>query len=314
MSKRLTIKGRKSEAQHKPMEEKNPDIAMSRRAFLIGGGAAAALVGLEAVSSKQEVVVTDKKQKPATAKPIESTTTTTESTTTTTEKLRTTPEFPKLAELPNGAFVGAVQILYKDNPDRPWDEINSYYQRKGQQRPPMNNPFAHQTVVGTNGESGVHVTEENLAHGFVLDKTSVGNNIVGAMHNISSVNAPVVIDGQEFSQSQMGINAVVMPGDRMVLSFQNEESRMVDVFEFEAKSSWIFDVGADRSVAEDSINRLFYPETDSEGVMLQTYKCWPPGSDRQRIVDVWQQVSAETTLGSVAQGNNGIVGPPQPDL
>ncbi len=216
------------------------------------------------------------------------------------------PEFPDLTKFETGEFLGTATIRYVDTPERPATEIDAYYERKGLAKPPMNNPFVHQLIAG-GAEGSDAITDEMLAHGVVAHKINGAVTIL-AMHNVTPVDAPVAIDGTTHNQTQMGINAVVVPGDVLTLVLP-DQSGLLASFSYKAVRSWIIDTH-DATASEAILH-------DSEPFGTQkvrTYKCWEPGDDRYRLVDEWVWISAEVSTAEIAQGNDGDVGSVGPNL
>lgn len=207
----------------------------------------------------------------------------------------TGPELPNPAAFKNGQFLGAIVIDYKNNASRPWGDISAYYTRNGRQRPALNDPFVHRMVAGTVDSKGMDViSDAALANGAVLDKTSTNKTIVIGMHDITPVTAPVRLDGHTYAQSQMGINAVVVPGDRLTWVMPAGKGK-VQEFTFEARRSYVIN-----ATNQKQINALFETADPHGKTILRTYKCWKPGDDKQRLIDEFVLVETHEEAGTVA--------------
>lgn len=223
------------------------------------------------------------------------------------------PALPNPAELANGQFVGAIQIFYANNPARATNPnqaaVDQYFKNKGLKQPPANNPAVHRVVASTvdSANNTDVVSDEALAQGFVFDKTSASNVFVVAEHDITPVSAAVTVDGREYKQSAMGINALVMPGDELVLTMpDNGRPGYVNKYIFIADGS--FTIQANSQV---DINNELFGNPEQGRTLLRLYKCWQPGDNSQRMVDQFHLTLSETVRGDVAA--IGAAGPALPD-
>jgi len=222
------------------------------------------------------------------------------------------PEPLDPSKLENGQFVGAIQIFYANNPARSTDPnqtaVTQYFKNKGLKQPPMDNPAVHRVVAST--VDTVHntdvVSDEALAQGFVIDKTSSPNVLVVAEHDITPISAAVNVDGQEYNQSAMGINGLVEPGDELVITTPSNRLGYVNKYIFIADSS--FTIAANN---QEDINNKLFGNPDAGKTLLRLYKCWKPGDNQWRLVTEFHFSMAEIVQGNVAAV--GPAGPPLPD-
>jgi len=122
------------------------------------------------------------------------------------------------------------------------------------------------------------------------------------MDAVTSIHAPISVDGKTYNQSEMGVNAVVQPGDQLTWLLPAADGK-VHKFTYVAVDSYVSKVkGAtkkENAALQYTFNkRLNAPDKQGEQI-LRTYKCWQPGSDVYRLVDEWKLVSSEEIAGTV---------------
>lgn len=200
--------------------------------------------------------------------------------------------------LPSKTFVGAFTISLSGDHSLPWASdaektYDSYYKSFGKTRPATSNYEVHRLMAGDTSQA-TPATNEMLSYGAVIDQYSSAETLIIATHNITPIHAPVSLNGVEYDQSQIGANAVNVPGDKLTLVTPSKFLNYVNSYTYVNTSHFIIDVNN-----QQQLNSLRAPNADGKAV-VRVYKCWPAGSDRYRWVDEYVLESMQTAPGSVA--------------